>query len=66
MPDRLWDMTHIIHSLNKGRVTESLSDYQNSAVPRILIKGMMVACRSVFFTLAPWRIQEVCATLRNA
>lgn len=30
-----------------------------SILPRILIKGMMVACRSVFFTLVPWQASIV-------
>ena len=64
--DRFWDMIHIntihiIESLNKGGAPEACQITKTQlchAVPRILIKGMMVACRSVFFTLAPWWIQR--------
>lgn len=35
------------------RFFDSCCDF--SILPRILIKGMMVACRSVFFTLVPWQ-----------
>ena len=43
---------------------DSCCDFSIS--PRILIKGMMVACRSVFFTLVPWQLVLVLGPVQTS